>query len=101
MANISKKEVEHIAELARIRIGEKEKDKLTEDLGAILGYIDKLKEVNTEGIEPVSNIAGLESVFRKDEKPLRPQEEKTRQIIDQAPEIKDGYVKVKSVFEGK
>lgn len=98
---LTKKEIEHIAELARIRLEEVEKEKLAHDLGAILGYIDKLKEVNTEGVDPVSNITGLENVFRKDERPAGAEAKKAEQLIGQSPATKDGYVKVKSVFEGK
>jgi aspartyl-tRNA(Asn)/glutamyl-tRNA(Gln) amidotransferase subunit C len=98
MDGITKKEVEHIAELARIKLTEKEKDKITEELGAILGYVNKLKEVNTEGVEPVTHITGLANVFRGDDSPREPNSENIRRLIEQAPSKKDGYVKVKSVF---
>lgn len=99
MSVITEKEVEHIAELARIKLTEKEKEKMTKELGAILGYIDKLKGVNTEGIEPVAHITGLEDVFRKDDNPREPDSENIKRLLEQAPSEKDGYVKVKSVFE--
>jgi aspartyl-tRNA(Asn)/glutamyl-tRNA(Gln) amidotransferase subunit C len=99
MSNITKKEVEHIAGLARIKLTEKEKDKMTKELGAILGYIDKLKEVNTEGVEPIAHITGLTDIFRKDDNPREPDSENIKRLIGQAPSEKDGYVKVKSVFE--
>ena len=99
MSAITKKEVEHIAELARIKLTEKEKDKMTKELGVILGYINKLKEVNTEGVEPVAHITGLINVFRDDDNPREPDSENIRRLIEQAPAQKDGYVKVKSVFE--
>ncbi len=96
---IGKKEVEHIAGLARIKLAEKEKDKMTKELGAILGYIDKLKEVNTEGVEPIAHITGLTDVFRKDDSPREPDSENIKRLMGQAPSEKNGYVKVKSVFE--
>jgi aspartyl-tRNA(Asn)/glutamyl-tRNA(Gln) amidotransferase subunit C len=99
MSAITKKEVERIAELARIKLTEKEKDKMTKELGAILGYINKLKEVNTEGVEPVAHITGLINIFRNDDNPREPDSENIRRLIEQAPGQKDGYVKVKSVFE--
>lgn len=122
MPNITEKEVEHIAELARIRLTEKEKRKFTEDLGNILNFVDKLNEVDTEGVgpvrsrpprvgrshafggaasngvEPVSNITGLDSVFRKDEVRTEVDPEKSKRLVEQAPDRKDNYVKVKSVF---
>ncbi len=99
MTNITKKEVEHIAGLARIKLTEKEKDKMTKEMGAILGYIDKLKEVNTEGVEPITHITGLTDVFRKDDNPRESDSENIKRLMGQAPGGKDGYVKVKSVFE--
>ncbi len=99
MSNITEKEVEHIAELARIKLTEKEKSKMTKELGAILGYIDKLKEVNTEGVEPIAHITGLADVFRKDDNPQESDAENIKRLMGQAPSEKDGYVKVKSVFE--
>ncbi len=96
---ISQKEVEHIAGLARIKLTEKEKDKMTKELGAILGYIDKLKEVNTEGVEPIAHITGLTDIFRKDDNPREPDSENIKRLMGQAPSEKGGYVKVKSVFE--
>lgn len=97
--SIDKKEVEHIAGLARIKLAEKEKDKMTKELGAILGYIDKLKEVNTEGVEPIAHITGLTDIFRKDDNPRGPDSENIKRLMGQAPDEKGGYVKVKSVFE--
>ena len=98
MSNITEKEVEHIAELARIKLTEKEKDKMTKELGAILGYIDKLKEVNTEGVEPIAHITGLTDVFRSDDNPKEPASENIKRLMEQAPDKKDNFVKVKEVF---
>ncbi len=98
MSNITEKEVEHIAELARIKLTEKEKDKMTKELGAILGYIDKLKEVNTKGVEPIAHLTGLTDIFRKDDNPREPDSENIKRLMEQAPERKDNFVKVKEVF---
>ena len=101
MSKISQKEVERIASLARIGLTDKEKEKMSEELGSILGYLDKLQEVNTDGVEPVSNITGLENVMGKDEamkKPLEDQAADAGKLIEAAPDKKDNFVKVKSVF---
>lgn len=103
---ITKTDVEHIAVLARIKLDNHEKEKYTQELGAILGYIDKLREVNTDGVEPISNITGLENILRKDEpmkKPPSPLAAKSgaveaAKLIKMAPEKKDNYVKVRAVF---
>lgn len=99
MSNITQKEVEHIAELARIKLTEKEKDKMTKELGAILGYIDKLKEVNTEGVEPIAHITGLTDIFRNDE-PSDLGRVEPEKLLKEVPARQDNYVKVKEVFEG-
>jgi len=101
MSQITTKDVEHIAGLARIKLSEKEKEKMAEELGAILGYIDKLQEVNTDGVEPIAHITGLENVLRKDEineKPLAGQAVDAVKLVEMAPDSKDNFVKVKAVF---
>ncbi len=98
---INKKEVEHIADLARIRLSEKEKEKLTKELGSILGFVDKLKEVNTDGVEPIAHITGLENIMREDKpskKPLEDQAAEAVKLIKMAPDSKDNFVKVPAVF---
>lgn len=115
MSSIVKKDVEHIAGLARIKLTEKEKEKMVDDLGAVLGYIDKLKEVDTNGIEPIAHITGLENILRMDEplpnhslespklqagkeKPLDEQAANAARLVEMALEKKDNFVKVKAVF---
>ena len=102
MSQISKKDVEHIAGLARIRLSEHEKEKIAGELGSILGYIDKLKEVHTDGVEPIAHITGLENILREDEitkKPLAEQAANVEKLIEMVPDKKDNYIKVKAVFE--
>lgn len=99
---IGKKDVEHIAGLARIKFSEKEKEKMASDLGAILGYIDKLKEVNTDNVEAIGNITGMENVLRKDEpnkKPLEDQAVDAVKLVEMAPDKKGNFVKVPAVFQ--
>lgn len=94
-------EVERIAVLARIKLSEKEKKELARDLGAILGYIDKLNEIKTEGVESTAQVTGLENVFRKDE-PKEVSESRDRElIIEQFPDKKGDYLKVKAVFSDR
>ena len=63
---ISLEEVEHIAELARIELTEEEKKEFSDELSDVLGYIEKLQEVDTKNIEPVSQVTGLVNVVRED-----------------------------------
>ncbi len=60
-------QIEKVAELARIRLKPEEKKKLEADLGAILGYVDQLKRVDTSKVQETSHVLDLTNVFRKDE----------------------------------
>jgi aspartyl-tRNA(Asn)/glutamyl-tRNA(Gln) amidotransferase subunit C len=94
---ISKKEVEHIAKLARLGLTEKEREKMQKELSLILDYIEKLKEVDVSKVKPTSHSIKVENVTRNDEvRSLKP--EVRRKIIEQVPETKAGYLKVKSIF---
>ena len=66
MAKITIKEVEHVANLARLEFNEEEKKKLAEQLGEILDYIEKLNELDTEGVEPTSHVIPVKNVVRQD-----------------------------------
>jgi len=93
---ITKKEVEHIAKLARLGLTEKEKEKMQKELSSILDYIEKLKEVDISKAKASSHPIKVENVMRNDEvRRLKP--EVRRKIIEQAPETKAGYLKVKSI----
>lgn len=59
-------DIEKIASLAKIRLKDDEKKKLQKDLDTILNYIEKLKELDTNDIEPTSHVLNLENVFRED-----------------------------------
>ena len=64
---LTKKEVEKIAELARLGLDEREKEKFAEDLSSVIGYVQKLSEVNIEKVEPMTGGTNLESVMRHDD----------------------------------
>ena len=66
MAKITIQEVEHVANLARLEFGEEEKEKLAEQLGRILDYIDQLNELDTTGVEPTSHVIPVKNVVRPD-----------------------------------
>ncbi len=64
---ISKDEVEKIAHLARLKIPDSQKEKMAEQLSNILQYIDKLKDVDVEGVKLSSGAAFMNNVLRPDE----------------------------------
>ena len=91
-------DINHISQLARLGLKEDEKNKLETDLSAILGFVEKLKEVDVEGIEPMTGGTDLNNVLRDDEAGKRNQLQRKR-ILDNAPKRKDDYIEVRAIFE--
>jgi len=94
---LSKEEVKHIAHLARLGLTEEELEKYTQQLSSILDYVEQLKEVNTDGVEPTAQVTGLENVLRPDSIAACPEEE-MKKLVAMAPEHEDNLVKTRSVF---
>ena len=66
MAKITKADVEYVAGLAQLTLDEATKEKLVGEMGDILAYMDKLNELNTDGIEPTMHVLEMSNVFRED-----------------------------------
>jgi aspartyl-tRNA(Asn)/glutamyl-tRNA(Gln) amidotransferase subunit C len=64
--NISVADVEHVARLARLELSEEDKSLFAGQMGAILGYVEKLKELDTDGILPTSHAVPMQNSFRED-----------------------------------
>lgn len=92
---LSAEEVKKIANLARIELTETEVAKFQKDLSVVLDYVQELQQVDTENIEEVSQVTGLENVQRDDTATVA---ENRRGILDIAPETKNGYYKVKAIL---
>jgi len=100
--SITKKDVEHIAHLARIELTEDEIKKFEKDLGGILDFVDQLSEVDASGTLPLAgglfegSLVTLEDEAREDKEvtPLGSPAE----LLDAAPKKEGGWVEVKSVF---
>ena len=96
MMKITEKEIEHVANLARLNLTLEEKERMTIDLAAIINFADKLNELDTTGIEPTAHVLPISNVFRKDE--VRPSFDRDL-IIANAPLVEDGCIKVPKVVE--
>lgn len=99
---ILKEEVKKIAKLARLGISEQEAEKYQKDLSAILDYMEKLNSVSTEGIDATFLVTGQFDQYRADEKKEKTMIEKkeTREkILNNAPDKKEGSIKVKQIFQ--
>lgn len=67
MANIiSDETIEYVGILAKLELSEEEKENAKKDMGEMLDYIDKLNELDTAGIEPMSHVFPVHNVFRED-----------------------------------
>jgi aspartyl-tRNA(Asn)/glutamyl-tRNA(Gln) amidotransferase subunit C len=89
-------EVEHVARLARLDLSEAEKERMRSQLDNILGYIDKLRRLDTEEIEPTSHAIPITNVMREDEvRPSFPVEE----MLANAPERDSDFFRVPKIIE--
>ncbi len=95
---LTKDNVVHIAKLARLELSEAEIITYTEQLSAVLGYIEVLESVNTDGIEETCQVTGLQDVVRDDEV-VSCDDDTRKKLIEQFPESKEGLLKVKGVFK--
>ena len=88
MANIiSDETIEYVGILAKLELNDAEKEQAKKDMGSMLDYIDKLNELDTTGVEPMSHVFPLQNVFRED---VVENEDDREQILKNAPEEKDG-----------
>src|SRR5947209_19195449 len=93
---ISKEQVEHVAKLARLEVSEDEKAMFAGQLSVILTYMDQLKEVDTEGVEPTATVLPTENVWREDAVSTSlPQEQALANTPDQA----TGFFRVRKILE--
>ncbi len=96
MARITRKEVEHVARLARLELTEEEKERMTVQLDSILGYIDKLNKLDTSNVEPTTTVIHMVSVMREDEaRPSLKQDE----ALANAPDRQDAFFRVPRIIE--
>jgi len=93
--SIGLESVRHIAHLANLEFSDNELEIFARQLNDILGYIDKLNELDTTRIEPTSHISRMEQAFREDR--VFPSLEVGRALAN-APESKDGHFTVPKVI---
>ena len=93
---LSREEVLHVARLARLHLSDDELERMREQLDAVLAYIDKLKELDVEGVEPTSHAVPLVDVMRDDENtPCLPQET----ALANAPDRAGAFFRVPRIIE--
>lgn len=92
MANIiSDETIEYVGILAKLELSDEEKEQAKKDMGSMLDYIDKLNELDTTGVEPMSHVFPVKNVFRED---VVTNSDDRDRILTNAPAMKDGSFKV-------
>lgn len=97
MANIiSDETIEYVGILAKLELSDAEKEQAKKDMGRMLDYIDKLGELDTDGVEPMSHVFPVQNVFRED---VVTNSDMREELLSNAPEQKDGMFVVPRTFE--
>ncbi len=97
MANIiSDETIEYVGILSKLELSSEEKEQAKKDMGSMLDYIDKLNELDTTGIEPMSHVFPVQNVFREDVVTNGDESEKT---LKNAPGEKDNMFMVPRTFD--
>ena len=97
MANIiSDETIEYVGILAKLELSDEEKEQAKMDMGSMLDYIDKLNELDTSSVQPMSHVFPVHNVFRED---IITNGDEREQILANAPEEKDGAFVVPKTFD--
>lgn len=95
-ARITKEQVRHVADLARLEMDDTELESYGRDLGDILSYVAKLNEIDTNGVEPTAHVISMDTPFRDDE---RGDSFSHEQSLKNAPQRQGFYFQVPQVIE--
>ena len=97
MANmITDETIDYVGILAKLELSKEEKEAAKKDMGRMLDYIDKLNELDTTNVEPMSHVFPVNNVFRED---VVTNGDDREQILANAPEEKDGAFMVPKTFD--
>lgn len=96
MSNIiSDETIEYVGILAKLELSGQQKEQAKKDMGRMLDYIDKLSELDTTDVEPMSHVFPVQNVFRED---VVTNGDTREQMLANAPEEKDGMFMVPRTF---
>ena len=93
---ISDETIEYVGILAKLELNDEEKERAKKDMGDMLDYIDKLNELDTSGVEPMSHVFAVNNVFRED---VVVNGDDRDNMLANAPEKKEGQYKVPKTVE--
>ncbi len=92
---INDETIEYVGILAKLELSGEEKEQAKADMGRMLDYIDKLNELDTTGVEPMSHVFSVQNVFRED---VVTNGDESKVILENAPCEKDGMFVVPKTF---
>jgi aspartyl-tRNA(Asn)/glutamyl-tRNA(Gln) amidotransferase subunit C len=92
---VDKTTVEYVSNLAKIEVNEGEKEYLAGHLSKIVDYIDKLRELDTEEVEPLRSLREKTNIFRKDQ---AKDSQKQKLILENAPSISGDHFKIPRII---
>ena len=95
---MNKKDIEHIADLAKLELSDKEVEEMTPELSAIVDYIEQLKEVDTAGIQATAQVTGQTNVLREDVRQDWASDERASALNQTPCGLENGQIKVKKVL---
>lgn len=96
MANvISDETIEYVGILAKLELSGEEREQAKRDMGRMLDYIDKLNELDTTGVEPMSHVFPAQNVFRED---VVTNGDESEEMLRNAPSRKDNMFAVPNVM---
>ena len=95
-SKITDETIEYVGILAKLKLSGAEKEQAKEDMQKMLNYIDKLDELDTTGVEPMSHVFPIHNVFRED---VVTNGDDREQLLANAPEEKDGQYQVPKTVE--
>lgn len=93
---VDKKTLYKIAHLSRLEIQEQDENKIMKDMSKIITWVEKLNEVDTEGVEPLTSMSHEVNILREDEVKLHLEHEKA---LKHAPNKDSDYFRVPKVLE--
>ena len=96
MAKLSRDDVLHLAQLARISLSDDEVSEFSDELSAILQYVEQLSDVNVEGLKPTNQVTGLTNVMRDDE--VKDYGYKPEDLLENVPQVQANQLKVKRMI---
>ncbi|MBU1131159.1 Asp-tRNA(Asn)/Glu-tRNA(Gln) amidotransferase subunit GatC [Patescibacteria group bacterium] len=97
--SITKKEIEHLAKLARLELSDTEQEKFSKDISSILQYVNKLQELRIDqGLLNKSVIKPAASRLPREDRVIGMGSSEQQELIQQAPEKEDGLIKTEPVF---